>query len=366
MKPSASATEEKMTQEQRTAGGAAQERWARSMVIVTGMVVLVAGMRSLDALLVPFLLAIFCAVVCAPGLFWLMRRGVPKALAVLLVVAGLVVALLAFSTLLGSSIDGFYKALPEYQERLRQEAAGAVAWLQAHGIEISEASVREYVDPGAVMRLAARMLTGLGGVLTNSFLILITMIFILLEASTFTVKLQQAFGDVQETLQQFQRFTDGVKRYMLIKAMVSFGTGLAVAVWLALLGIDFPLLWGLLAFALNFVPNIGSIIAAMPAILIAYLQLGTGRALLVTAGYLAVNLLAGNVIEPRYMGKGVGLSTLVVFLSLVFWGWVFGPVGMVLSVPLTMTVKLALEANEGGRWLAVLLGPEPAEPENEE
>ncbi|PLY10982.1 MAG: hypothetical protein C0624_01905 [Desulfuromonas sp.] len=335
------------------------------MMIVTGLVVAVAGMRSLDSLLVPFLLAIFCAVVCAPLMFGLMRKGVPKTLAVLLVVLGLVVVLLAFSALVGSSADDFYRTVPTYQARLQQEAAGLVAWMQSQGLDVSEKALSEYIDPGAAMRLASRMLSGLGGVLTNSFLIIITMIFILLEASTFRSKLQRAFGEVEETLQQFQRFSEGVKRYMFIKALVSLGTGLSVTLWLAILGVDFPVLWGVLALLLNFVPNIGSIIAAVPAVLVAYLEFGAGKALLAACGYLVVNLVAGNVIEPRYMGRGLGLSTLVVFLSLIFWGWMFGPVGMVLSVPLTMTVKLALEGSEGARWLAVMLGPElvTAEPE---
>jgi len=343
-----------------------QQRWARSMMIVTGLVVMVAGMRALDALLVPFLLAIFCAVVCAPVMFWFMRQRIPKTVAVLLVVLGLVLLLVVFSALVGSSADDFYRTVPTYQARLQQEAAGLVAWLQAQGLDISEKTLSEYVDPGAAMRLASRMLSGLGGVLTNSFLIIITMVFILLEASTFRTKLQLAFGDVEETLQRFQRFTEGVKRYMFIKALVSLGTGLTVALWLMLLGVDFPLLWGVLAFLLNFVPNIGSIIAAVPAVLVAYLQLGTGEALLAALGYLVVNLVAGNVVEPRFMGRGLGLSTLVVFISLVFWGWVFGPVGMVLSVPLTMTVKLALEGNDGARWLAILLGPEPPDTDEAE
>jgi len=335
-----------------------QQRWARSMMIVTGLVVMVAGMRAIDTLLVPFLLAIFCAVICAPVMFWFMRLRIPKSVAVLLVVLGLVLLLVFFSALVGSSADDFYRAVPTYQARLQQEASGLVAWLQAQGLDVSEKTLSEYIDPGAAMRLASRMLSGLGGVLTNSFLIIITMVFILLEASTFRTKLQQAFGDVEDTLQRFQCFSEGVKRYMFIKALVSLGTGLAVALWLLILGVDFPVLWGVLAFLLNFVPNIGSIIAAVPAVLVAYLQLGTGQALLAAAGYLVVNLVAGNVIEPRFMGRGLGLSTLVVFLSLVFWGWVFGPVGMVLSVPLTMTVKLALEGNDGVRWLAVMLGPE--------
>jgi len=339
----------------------AHERWARTMLIVTGLVVMIAGMRAIDSLLVPFLLSVFGAVICAPGMFWLMRRGVPKTLAVLLVILGLVILLLMFSALVGSSIDNFYQAMPSYQDRLQEEARGVVGWLQQQGIDIGEKALREYVDPGAAMRMATRMLSALGSVLTNSFLIIITMVFILLEVSTFRIKLTLAFGDVARTMKQFERFVEGVKRYMLIKALVSFGTGLCVTFWLMVLGVDFPVLWGVLAFVLNFVPNIGSIIAAVPAVLVAYLQLGALTALLAAAGYLLVNLVAGNVIEPKFLGRGLGLSTLVVFLSLVFWGWVFGPIGMVLSVPLTMTVKLALEGNEAARWLAVMLGPEPAE-----
>jgi len=127
-------------------------------------------------------------------------------------------------------------------------------------------------------------------------------------------------------------------------------------------GVDYPLLWGLLAFLLNFVPNIGSIIAAIPAVIQVLVQLGFSAALVVAGGYLVINILIGTFIEPRYMGRGLGLSTLVVFLSLVFWGWVLGPVGMLLSVPLTITAKIALESHDGTRWVAIMLGPK-VEPE---
>ena len=137
---------------------------------------------------------------------------------------------------------------------------------------------------------------------------------------------------------------------------MSLGTGAAVWLWLTILGVDYPVLWGLLAFLLNYVPNIGSIIAAVPAVLLALVQLGPGAAAWAAAGYLAVNVLFGSVLEPRFMGRGVGLSALVVFLSLVFWGWVLGPVGMFLSVPLTITAKIALAASDETRWAAVLLG----------
>ena len=163
-------------------------------------------------------------------------------------------------------------------------------------------------------------------------------------------------GDAEDALTNFDTFINNVKHYMAIKTVVSLATGIVIAIWLAVIGVDFPVLWGLLAFFLNYVPNIGSIIAAIPAVLLATLQLGIVQALTAAAGYIVVNMVVGGVIEPRFMGRGLGLSTLVVFLSLIFWGWVLGPVGMLLSVPLTMTIKIALNSSEDTRWLAVLLG----------
>jgi predicted PurR-regulated permease PerM len=136
---------------------------------------------------------------------------------------------------------------------------------------------------------------------------------------------------------------------------VSLGTGLCVSIGLFFLGLDYAPLWGLLAFLFNYIPNVGSIIAAVPAVLLAVVQLDLGHALLVAALYLIVNVIMGNAVEPRLMGQKLGLSALVIFISLVFWGWVLGPVGMLLSVPLTMVVKIALEVNESTRWLAILL-----------
>jgi len=133
-------------------------------------------------------------------------------------------------------------------------------------------------------------------------------------------------------------------------------TGIVVTVWFTIIGVDFLILWGLLAFLFNFVSNIGSIIAAIPAVLLAFVQSGFDLALLAIGGYAVINISVGSFIEPRVMGRGLGLSTLVVFLSLIFWGWVLGPVGMLLSVPLTMIVKVILESDEQTRWIAVMLG----------
>jgi predicted PurR-regulated permease PerM len=145
---------------------------------------------------------------------------------------------------------------------------------------------------------------------------------------------------------------------MFIKANTSLLTGLLVWLWLSFIGVDFAAMWATLAFLLNFVPTIGSIIAAVPAVLLALVQLGLKEALLAMLGYMAINILIGNAVEPRVMGRGLGLSTLVVFLSLVFWGYILGSAGMFLSVPLTMALKIALGANPQTRPVAIMLGPE--------
>jgi predicted PurR-regulated permease PerM len=157
-------------------------------------------------------------------------------------------------------------------------------------------------------------------------------------------------------MDHFQSFSDSVQRYLLIKTLVSLATGFVVGIALTILGVDYAILWAVIAFLLNYIPNIGSIIAAVPPMLIAMIQLGPMSSLLVAGLYIVINTIFGNVVEPRYMGRSLGLSTLVVFVSLVFWGWVFGPVGMLLSIPLTMVVKIALENSDRNRWLAVLLG----------
>ncbi len=330
------------------------------LLAVASFVVIVAGMRAAEAILVPFLLSVFLAVISAPPLFWLERKGFPKSLAMLTVVAGIVCILLLMGAIIGSSVDAFTQKLPEYQSHLGATTDAVLTWLHEKGIRISDPEVAKYLDPGAILRLVANTLNGLGGVLGNTFLIFLTVVFILFEASSFPVKLRAILGSQDASLGDFAKFTENVRRYLAIKTWTSFATGIAVAVWLKLLGVDFAILWGLLAFLLNYIPNIGSIIAAVPAVLLALLQLGVGAAVWSASGYLVINVIIGTVIEPRFMGRHLGLSTLVVFVSLVFWGWVLGPVGMFLSVPLTMTLKLAMENEQRTRWIAILLGSEAA------
>jgi AI-2 transport protein TqsA len=335
-------------------------RTSQVVLTMAACVVIIAGMKAATVILVPFLLSAFIAIIGAPPMFWLQRKGVPSSLAVFLVVAATVGFVILVGTLVGQSITDFTKDMPLYQEKIKAQTAAALSWLAGMGMDTRSLALSEIFDPGAAMKLVASVLNGLGNVLTNSFLILMTVIFILLEAASFPAKLQAIQGAPDASLSRWERFLNDVKQYMAIKTWVSLATGVLITAWTAILGVDYPLLWGLLAFTLNYVPNIGSIIAAVPAVLLALVQLGLLKALLTAIGYVVLNLVMGNVVEPRFMGRGLGLSTLVVFLSLLFWGWVLGPVGMLLSVPLTITVKIALDSHDETRWVAVLLGPEKA------
>jgi predicted PurR-regulated permease PerM len=330
----------------------------RFLLGAAAFVIVVAGIKAASTIVIPFLVSLFLAVLCGPPVFWLSRKGLPQWLAMVVVVAGIMVVGLGMAAVVGNSINGFTTELPGYQARLQELTHSATQWLDAQGIRLTGQLVRDVADPGAIMSLVGGLASGLGALVANTFLILLTVIFMLVEASGFPAKLRAALGEATSVqLPDFGRFTYGLQGYLVIKTWISLASGVTAGVMVAALGVDFPVLWGLLAFLLNYVPNIGSIIAAVPPVLLAMLQYGPKSALLVILGYVVINVVFDSILEPRVMGRGVGLSTLVVFLSLVFWGWVLGPVGMVLSIPLTMAVKILLETSDDTRWVAILLGP---------
>ncbi|WP_086930046.1 AI-2E family transporter [Agarilytica rhodophyticola] len=328
---------------------------ARFLFVTASFVVVVAGMRAAESLLVPFLLSLFIAVICTPPLMWLQRKGIPNAFAMLIVISFIVIFGVLIGAIVGSSINAFRGDLPEYQVRLAQLTSDLFSKLESLGLSIDIAQLRESFNPSAALSMAGNTLAQFGNMMTNAILILLTVVFILAEEVGFTEKLK-ALGNTDKTLEAIKTFSSGVNQYVAIKTMMSLLTGFLILVWLWILKVDYFVLWGMLAFLLNFVPTLGSIIAAVPAVLLALVQLGVGDAVLAGIGFLAVNFGVGNILEPRVMGKGLNLSALVVFLSLVFWGWVLGPIGMLLSIPLTMTVKIALESFEDTRWFGVILG----------
>ena len=396
----------------------------RLILIWAAIVVVVAGMRASASLVVPFLLALFLAILSGPPLGWLMKRGLNRSVAMLLVLGGLCVVVLVLARVVVNTTNDFIRAWPEtYQPKAEKLAENWKGWIEektrtnrlfnalspdepegdtsvseqsesteddvetssesdepdptpgdddppvqpaderlfgdasSTHVPASRTQWSEWIEPDVLMRTFTTGMRAATGILSQTLLILVTTIFLLMEASTLPAKLQAISGNAPDRIDRLRRMATEVNNYMAIKTSTSLLTGGIVTVALWGLDVDFALLWGVTAFLLNYVPNIGSIIAAVPAVLLALLQHDIGTAALVAGLYLAVNMFIGYYLEPRWMGRGLGLSTLVVFVSLVFWGWVLGPVGMVISVPLTMAGKIAMEGSDETRWLAILMGP---------
>ena len=329
---------------------------APALLILASFIIVVAGMKAASDILVPFFLAVFIAVICAPPFFWLQRKGVPKLPALALILVAILIAGLLFAALIVPSLNDFLISLPGYQEQLSSQIAALLSWLRERGVNIPAEEVSGALHPGWVMILAGGIFAALSSVLAHAFMILLTVVFILLEMADLPRKLRLVLKNPERSLSTIEKFSQHAKRYMVIKTMLSAATGVLIWLLLLILGVDYPVLWGTLSFLLNYVPNIGAILAALPVALLALVQLGVGSALLTVLGFIVVHIVVGNIIEPKLMGRVLSLSTLVVFLSLVFWGWVLGPIGMILSVPMTSLVKIALESYEETRGLAFMLG----------
>jgi predicted PurR-regulated permease PerM len=329
---------------------------APALLILASFIIVVAGMKAASDILVPFFLAVFIAVICAPPLFWLQRKGVPKLPALAIILVAILIAGLLFAALIVPSLNDFLISLPGYQERLSAQIAELLSWLSERGVNIPAVEVSGALHPGWVMILAGGIFEALSSALAHAFLILLTVVFILLEMADLPRKLRLVLKNPERSLSTIEKFSQHAKRYMVIKTMLSAATGVLIWLLLLILGVDYPVLWGTLSFLLNYVPNIGAILAALPVALLALVQLGAGSTLLTVLGFIVVHVVVGNIIEPKLMGRVLSLSTLVVFLSLVFWGWVLGPIGMILSVPMTSLVKIALESYEETRGLAFMLG----------
>ncbi|MHC4290469.1 MAG: AI-2E family transporter [Planctomycetota bacterium] len=372
---------------------------ARFLVMAAAFVIVIAGMRAAVEIIVPFLLAVFLAIIGTPALFWLKARGIGTVFAILIVSLTIMLAGFMFGTIMATSIADFTNDLPRYTtefnaniQRLEEKWE---TWLDeqrkkfdlddnddapledidSQPADLTQSdntvssppfvdedpkepfSLTQMLDAQKGIKIIQNLIAQVGNILTKGFLIYLTTIFILLEASILPGKIKAAMKNNTATFDNLAGIADDVKKYLAMKTVISFGTGVLITIWLIVLDVKYPIVWGLVAFLLNFVPNIGSILAAIPACILAILQpeLGPGTVALTAMGYLVVNVVIGNFIEPRLMGQRLGLSTLVVFLSLVFWGWVLGPVGMLLSVPLTMAVKIALQSHPDTRKLAILL-----------
>jgi predicted PurR-regulated permease PerM len=332
---------------------------ARILTVAAAFVIVVAGMKAASDIVVPLLLAVFISVIVAPLFLWLRRKRVPAAVALLLMILILVAIGILSAGLLRQSLVSFSQDLPKYQTRLEEQTQGIWEWLEAKGVDTPDHSVSEAINPRVVMLYLGTAANTLSGVLANAFMILLVVVFILLEVAILPAKVQALPGMSHGTWSRLQEIVEEIRRYMSLKTVTSLITGVLVTLLLMALRIDYPILLGLLAFVLNYVPNIGSIVAAIPGFLLAFIQYGPGSAAIVAVGYAVINVMVGNVLEPRLMGRGLGVSPLIILISMIFWGWVLGPVGMLLSVPLTMTAKIAMDASTDTKWIALLMGSRP-------
>jgi AI-2 transport protein TqsA len=339
---------------------AASNHTSAALKIVVGLaslMIIVAGLRAAQPVLVPIALAAFLAVTSMPLLKWLRSIGVPIYLAIPMVLLLIMGLLFAIGYIATSSIFEIREAVPAYVARFEMLYRDGMTWLNDHRIIVPGGLDEILFSPGRLMNLVTTLLMGLAGFMSMAFLVVLITLFLLAEASGMPRKLRALPGQGNSDLNRYSRIMAEVQRYLAIKTLTSLSTGVCIGLWALFIGLDFPLFWGLTAFLLNYIPTIGSLVAAIPAVLLAVVQLGPGGAVLIASGYLAVNTVIGSLIEPAVMGRGLGLSPFVVLMSLLFWGWVWGPIGMLLSLPLTMAGKILLEHSRDLSWIAVLLGP---------
>jgi len=329
-----------------------------SILLIASVVIVLSGATLASAIVVPFLLSLFVTIILLVPVEALMRRSVPTWLSLLIVVAGMLVFFAAVFIIVGSAAAAFSADLPGYQAEFKALITNVSAWFDARGVDVSASGLRDVLNPQRIISFFQNFIGDIGGALSNIMLIVFTVVFMLSDANLFKRKLawhQQQHSAVEGQLGSLSDLVVLLATYTKIKAAVSLLTGFLIWLGLSLMGIKYPVLWGLLAFLLNFIPTIGSIIAAFPVLLLAMLSLDPVLLMMIVALYLVVNIVVGNFVEPIWMGGEVGLATLIVFLSMVFWGWLFGPVGMILSVPLTIAVKFLSLRNPRTLWLAVLL-----------
>ena len=334
---------------------------ARLLFVLACLFIVVYGLRFASAILLPAALALFLAVLSLPIMVWLRKHRVPSGFAVLGTVMINVAVVGVIILVAGQSVSAFQSRIGVYARELQELWEASLQWVEARtGVSASTYITTDLIDPAAVVDFARGAVGRAFDFVGTTFLIFLIMAFMLGEAMVFPDKFRAITGD--GTSGRLEKVVKEVQTYLGIKTVVSLATGLVIGAWAAVLNLDFPVLLGLVAFLFNYIPTVGSIIAAVPALLLSIVLVGTaGHALLVGLGYVVVNTLFGNILEPNLMGRRLGLSTLVVVLSLLFWYWVWGPLGALLSVPLTVVVKIWLENTPDLRWVAIILDKAPPE-----
>ena len=337
----------------------------RGLIMAAAVMIILFFVKFASNLITPILLAAFLASIATPPLRWMRAKGVPKYLALGLIVfilfdIGSLIAIFATGAL-----ETLQDRIPTYQERIGILANELAHWLQNLGVEDAIEFTPSALDARYLGQFLRTTLASVGDILASGFLILLAVVFMLLEAPTLSIKVQEAFGLKTIGKERLRSFFKSINKYFLLKGLMSFATAMLIFILLTALDVDFSVLLSLIAFFANFIPFVGAVIMTIPGVALALLQTDPTTAGLVALGYVFANILIGSILEPRIMGRGLGMSTLAVFLSLLFWGWLLGIVGVFLSVPLTMALIFACEASPRTRPIAILLRP-AAKPDTSE
>ena len=331
-----------------------QPSFLRVMLVLAATVVVLVGIHLSAPILNPILFAVVLSLLFNPVYSWLRRRGLPTPLALLIMLVGLTILFVALFFILGVSITRFSERVGFYVTQLNLELGNLDTLLERLGL--SNVDVHEAVKPSALADALGAVLSGISGFLSNLFLILMIMLFLLGEGPAMMDRLRASAGRDNPQVGRLTTVGRSVVRQFGLRAIVNLVTGAGVTVLLFFSGVDFPLLWGILTFFLSFVPYVGIVLAVAPAVVLALAEFGVTRAVLVIAGVTVINLLAENVLSPMMMGRGLNISPTVVFLSFVFWAWLLGGPGAFLALPITLFVVVMFDTFPETRWLASLMG----------
>ena len=331
------------------------------LALAAGIAVL-AGMRVAAPILGPVLIALMITIAWSPGSDWLRKRGWRPSIAALTGILIGIIVIAMFVGLVWSSLVQLQDKLPGYQPRIEALQQLIRERLSDLPIESSRLFTGEMLSAGSIVGYGLRTIGRITQAAGNVLILMLLMAFMMLEAVRYPQKLHKALGARSRAVEQFTRFGESIRGYVVINATFGLAAAVINTMVLIMLGVDFPILWGLLSFLLSFVPNIGFMIALVPPALMALVEGGFIRAAIVVVAYTIINFIVDNVIKPRFVGQTVDLSPLVVVVSLFFWGWLLGPMGALVAVPLTIGVKFFFESFDDSEWIARLMsdsGPKP-------
>ncbi|WP_370963375.1 AI-2E family transporter [Amycolatopsis sp. cg9] len=332
----------------------------RALVVLLGAaagVVVLGGLRAVAWLAGPVFLALVVVITLDPVRTWLRGKGLPRWLTVTVLVATVYTALLGVFLVVVVSLTQLSALLPRYSARLDDLLHGGLAALGRVGV--GDQQIRELlssVDAGKLVGLAGSLLAGVGGLATNLAFLLALLLFLSTESAWAGQRLERISLDRPWISTALRRFASGTRTYLIVTTVFGLLVAGLDTVALALLGVPGAVLWGLLAFVTNYVPNVGFVIGVAPPALLALLDGGWRAMVAVLAVYAGLNFVVQSLIQPRFVAGSVGLSTLVTVLALVFWTWLLGPLGAVLAVPATLLAKaLLVDVDPRARWADALL-----------